>query len=73
MKEDKIVELVREGFLEKYINVYTAAGKFIGTWYAVDLSTKTIEIEEKNERYIIDITQIVSISYFEKEPSLDDF
>lgn len=62
MKQDKIVELTHNGYMETEITVYTNSNKFTGKWFAVDLSTKTISIEsDYNAELIIDIDSIIAI------------
>lgn len=62
MKQDKIVELVRSGYMETEVTVYTNCCKFTGKWFAVDLSTQTISIKsDYNAELIIDINSIIAI------------
>ena len=68
MKEDKIVELVRSGYMETEVTVYTNSHKFTGEWFAVDLSTHTISIEANfSEELIIDINSIVAMEVIKNE------
>ena len=67
MKEDKIVELVRSGYMETEVTVYTNSHKFTGEWFAVDLSTHTISIEAEYGELIIDINSIVAMKVIKNE------